>query len=143
YKNSGGKLSRGDWRRENVNIFIQSVYETIKHDKPNVKLGISPFGIWRPGYPQSIAGSDPYEELYADSRLWLEKGWVDYMAPQLYWKVNQYAQSFPVLLGWWGRQNLKGRHLWPGMSVDRGGGETNIDEVINQIMITRGMQSES
>ncbi len=143
YKNSGGKLSRGDWRRENVNIFIQSVYKTIKHDKPNVKLGISPFGIWRPGYPQSIAGSDPYEELYADSRLWLEKGWVDYMAPQLYWKVNQYAQSFPVLLGWWGRQNLKGRHLWPGMSVDRGGGETNIDEVINQIMITRGMQSES
>lgn len=142
YKDSGGQLSRGDWRRENVNHFIQSVYTTIKRDKPNVKLGISPFGIWRPGYPQSIAGSDPYEELYADSRLWLEQGWVDYMAPQLYWKVNQYAQSFPVLMGWWGRQNPKNRHLWPGMSVDLGGGDTNIDEVINQIMITRGMQPD-
>lgn len=140
YKKNGGELSRGDWRRDNVNTFVHQVYETIKAEKPNVKFGISPFGIWRPGYPKSIVGSDPYEELYADSKLWFQEGWVDYLMPQLYWKINQIPQSFPVLLSWWQEQNKRNRHLWPGIRIDWGGGDVNIDEVINQIMITRGME---
>ncbi|MFD1094540.1 glycoside hydrolase family 10 protein [Salegentibacter chungangensis] len=143
YKQSGGELSRGDWRRDAVNKFIKRLYAEIKAEKSYVKFGLSPFGIWRPGYPQSVSGYDQYEKLYADARLWLNEGWIDYFTPQLYWKINQYGQSFPELLGWWESENTKDRHLWPGISVGQGGDEKNIDETINQIMITRGMLPES
>ncbi len=143
YQQSGGKLSRSDWRRESVNKFIERVYKEIKAEKKYVKFGLSPFGIWRPGYPESIEGYDQYEKLYADAKLWLNKGWIDYFTPQLYWKVNDYPHSFPVLLGWWQSENTKNRHLWPGMSVGLGGDEKNVDEVINQIMITRGITPKS
>ncbi|MDT0642723.1 family 10 glycosylhydrolase [Zunongwangia sp. F363] len=143
YLKQGGKLSRADWRREHVNSFIENLYKKIKTEKPQVKFGLSPFGIWRPGYPESIAGYDQYNELYADARLWLNKGWVDYYSPQLYWKINQLPQSFPVLLGWWSKENTKNRHLWPGINVGLSTEDNNPDETINQIMITRGMLPES
>jgi uncharacterized lipoprotein YddW (UPF0748 family) len=143
YQSAGGKLSRGDWRREQVNRFIERVYTSIKAEKKHVKFGLSPFGVWRPGYPSSIQGLDQYDQLYADARLWLNSGWVDYFTPQLYWPVNQIPQSFPVLLGWWQQENTHQRHLWPGMNVGRGGDEKNADELVNQIMITRGMLPQS
>lgn len=139
YQAYGGSLSRSDWRRNSVNTFIKRVYSSIKKEKPYVKFGLSPFGIWRPGNPSSIQGFDQYEELYADARLWLNKGWVDYFTPQLYWPINQVPQSFPVLLGWWKEQNFSNRHLWPGISIGRLQGERQKDEVVNNIMITRGM----
>jgi len=143
YQRSGGQLSRGDWRRESVNKFIERVYREIKAEKKHVKFGLSPFGIWRPGYPESIQGLDQYNSLYADAKLWLNKGWIDYFTPQLYWPISKIEQSFPVLLGWWQSENHLGRHLWPGMSVARGGDEANLTEVTNQIMITRGMVPQS
>lgn len=139
YREGGGTLSRGDWRRSQVNQFIERVYREIKATKKHVKFGLSPFGIWRPGYPGGIAGMDQYDKLYADAKLWLNNGWIDYFTPQLYWPIAQLPQSFPVLLGWWQQENTQGRHLWPGMNVGRGGDEANRVEVINQIMITRGI----
>lgn len=138
YKNEGGKLSRGDWRRDNVNKFVKRIYEGIKKEKPYVKFGLSPFGIWRPNNPQSIKGFDQYDKLYADAKLWLNEGWIDYWTPQLYWTINDVDQSFPVLLGWWKSENSKKRHLWPGLNIASGS-----DETINQIMITRGMFPEN
>ena len=143
YQQSGGKLSRGDWRRESVNVFIERLYKEIKAVKPYVKFGLSPFGIWRPGYPESIGGFDQYNQLYADARLWLNKGWIDYFTPQLYWPINRMAQSYPVLLGWWHGENLKKRHLWPGISVGRDSSAKNVNEILSQIMIDRGMIPES
>jgi uncharacterized lipoprotein YddW (UPF0748 family) len=143
YQKSGGKLSRGDWRREAVNTLIERLYKNIKAEKPWVKFGLSPFGIWRPGYPESISGFDQYDQLYADAKLWLNKGWVDYFTPQLYWPINRISQSFPVLLGWWSGENKKHRHLWPGISIGRDTSIRNINEVDGQIMITRGMLPES
>jgi uncharacterized lipoprotein YddW (UPF0748 family) len=143
YQKSGGKLSRGDWRRDAVNQLIHRMYKNIKAEKPWVKFGLSPFGIWRPGYPESIGGFDQYDQLYADARLWLNKGWVDYFTPQIYWPVNRYAQSFPVLLGWWAGENKRNRHLWPGISVGRDSSDKSLDETINQIMIDRGMIPQS
>jgi uncharacterized lipoprotein YddW (UPF0748 family) len=143
YRHNGGKLSRGDWRRDAVNKLIERLYKNIKAEKPWVKFGLSPFGIWRPGYPESIEGFDQYNQLYADARLWLNKGWVDYFSPQLYWPIKRYPQSFPVLLGWWAGENKKGRHLWPGISLGRDTSDKNIDETINQIMIDRGMLPQS
>ena len=138
YINNGGRLHRNDWRRDAVNKFIKRLYQGIKKEKRYVKFGLSPFGIWRPGYPASIAGLDQYDVLYADARLWLNKGWIDYWTPQLYWPVNQIPQSFPVLLEWWNQENNKRRHFWPGLNISRGA-----DECLNQIMITRGILPES
>ena len=112
-----GFSNRDDWRRANVNQFVHSVYQSIKALKPWVKFGISPFGIWRPMNPLQIRGLDAYAKLYADSRLWLANGWLDYFAPQLYWAVEPPEQSFPALLNWWTQQNPKGRHLWPGLNA--------------------------
>lgn len=143
YVAGGGKLSKGDWRRNSVNTFIERLYKEIKKEKPYVKFGLSPFGIWRPGNPESIEGFDQYDQLYADARLWLREGWIDYFAPQLYWPVNRIKQSFPVLLGWWADQNFKQRHLWPGISIGRDTSALTVNETLNQIMITRGMQPQS
>lgn len=116
---AASKLSRDDWRRENVNVFIERVYKSIKSTKPWVKFGVSPFGIWRPGTPAQIKGFDAYDKLYADSRKWLANGWVDYFAPQLYWAIDAKEQSFPVLLNWWNTQNPKQRHIWPGIDTTK------------------------
>ncbi|MDX9728778.1 MAG: DUF1343 domain-containing protein [Bacteroidales bacterium] len=140
YQAAGGKLSRSDWRRDAVNVFIERLYKGIKAEKPWVKFGLSPFGIWQPYNPPAIGGGfNQHETLYADAKLWLNKGWIDYYSPQLYWPVNQIAQSFPVLLGWWKDQNLKGRHLWPGISIGLSPASRAADETVNQIMVTRGL----
>jgi len=133
YKASGGKLSRADWRRDNVNKFIERLYKSVKAEKPWVKVGISPFGIWRPGYPEGVTGLDQYEELYADARLWLQKGWVDYFTPQLYWKISSSGQPYKDLLKWWVEQNKKGRHIWPGNFTSK----WSASEIVNQVKATR------
>lgn len=145
YQQSGGKLHRDDWRRENINTLVQRLYQEIKQEKPWVKFGISPFGVWRPGYPAQISNSggfDPYQEIYADSRQWLVKGWIDYFAPQLYWKIEKSQQSYPVLLNWWLKQNPLGRHIWPGNFTSRVGDRTSAawpaNEILYQIKTTRG-----
>ncbi len=143
YKSGGGKLEKGDWRRESVNKFIKRVYEGIKKEKAYVKFGLSPFGIWRPGYPESIEGFDQHNVLYADARLWLNEGWIDYFTPQLYWPITRIGQSYPVLLGWWASENHKQRHLWPGISVGRDTAIASVNETLNQIMISRGMTPQS
>lgn len=142
YQQSGGALSRDDWRRENVNTFIRRLYAGIKAEKPWVKFGVSPFGIWRPGFPGQIRGFDAYEQLYADARKWLVNGWLDYFSPQLYWKIETTGQSYPVLLNWWAEQNPMGRHLWPGNYTSRVGFAGSPvwppEEILYQIKVTRG-----
>ena len=134
YLATGGKLAREDWRRDNVNTFVRQLYQSIKREKAFVKFGISPFGIWRPGYPEQIKGLDAYAQLYADSRKWLMQGWLDYCAPQLYWAIDARERSYPVLLRWWAEQNVKGRHLWPGNAI---GSPGNSDEILQQVRLTR------
>ena len=133
---SSRQTSCADWRRENVNTFVRRVYQSIKAVKPWVKFGISPPGIWRPGFPPQIKGKDTYSQLYADSREWLANGWLDYFAPQLYWPIESREQSFPALLNWWEQQNLKGRGLWPGLAVYKAG-EWEPEEIPNQIRLLR------
>jgi uncharacterized lipoprotein YddW (UPF0748 family) len=143
YQANGGKLSRGDWRRDAVNSFIENLYTQIKKEKKHVKFGLSPFGIWRPGYPEGICCFDQYEILYADAKLWLNKGWIDYFSPQLYWPINRMSVSFPVLLGWWRDENTMGRHLWPGISVGTDTSAKNVNEILSQVMISRGILPQS
>jgi uncharacterized lipoprotein YddW (UPF0748 family) len=141
YQRSGGTLDRADWRRRNVDLLVESLYREIKELKPWVKFGVSPFGIWRPGFPESVRGLDAYETLYADSRRWLVEGWLDYFTPQLYWDISAPQQSYPTLLDWWAEQNHRGRHLWPGNGTykvtDAGSVRWRASEVVQQIGLTR------
>ncbi len=138
YRKRGGRLERGDWRRANVDRFVQRLHRELKSLKPGLKFGISPFGIWRPGVPDSIkAGLDAYGTLAADSRKWLQEGWVDYLAPQLYWNIDPPDQSFATLLKWWTAQSARGRPIWPGIAVDRVGKSRPASEIARQIELTR------
>jgi len=105
-------------RRAFVDEFVQRLYGSVKARKPWVRVGISPFGIWKPGVPEGIeAGIDSCEDLAGDSRKWLRNGWVDYLAPQLYWRISPEKQSFPKLLAWWRDQGK--RPVWPGIATSR------------------------
>ncbi len=104
-------------RRGYVDSFVKSMYSAVKREKPWVRVGISPFGIWRPGVPAgTTANIDAYRHLAADSRKWLANGWCDYLSPQLYWRINS-EQSFTRLLTWWRQQGQ--RPVWPGIATSR------------------------
>jgi len=139
YVSSGGTLSRADWRRDNVNKFVERIYKEIHAEKNNVRFGISPFGIWKPGYPAGVVGSSQFDELYADAKLWLNKGWVDYFSPQLYWPIDSKGQSFEALLSWWQSENTMNRHLWPGLNTVEVKVSDRPTEIKNQIAISRNI----
>lgn len=139
YLKSGGKLARDDWRRDAMNQFIRRLYSEIKKSKPHVKFGISPFGIWKPGHPESVAGFSQYDKLYADAKLWLNEGWCDYYTPQLYWSITAKKQSFPALLAWWSNENTKNRHLAPGLFTSRIGDKNrpySPEQIESQVFLT-------
>ncbi|WP_373060985.1 family 10 glycosylhydrolase [Gemmatimonas sp.] len=141
YVREGGTLVRADWRRRNVDLLVQALDEGVHKAKPWVRFGISPFGIWRPGYPTQVRGLDAYEKLYADARKWLREGWVDYFTPQLYWPTTKREQAYPALLDWWIGENVMGRHMWPGNFTSRAGGvgsgAFSVGELVEQIRVTR------
>lgn len=141
YARYGGSLSRDDWRRANIDRFVERMYRDVHAIAPTIKVGISPFGIWRPGNPPGVSGLDAYATLYADSRKWLQRGWVDYLAPQLYWSIAAPQQSFTSLLDWWISQSSAGRHVWPGLAAYRVNDGTSsafsMQEIPNQITAAR------
>ncbi|MCX7220520.1 MAG: family 10 glycosylhydrolase [Burkholderiales bacterium] len=149
YQQQGGKLARADWRRQNVNQLVQAVQQSIRQEKSWVKFGISPFGIGKPSrLPAGIKGFSQYDQLYADVELWLERGWVDYLVPQLYWPMAQTAQSFTVLRDYWHAQNPQGRHIWPGLFTNNLAHKDkswSAEEILQQIEASRapGLHTQS
>lgn len=109
-----GFTNKSDWRRNNVEIFMTQINDTVKAIKPWVKFGISPFGIYRNGVPSGITGTDSYQSLYTDPLKWAENGDVDYLMPQLYWKFGG-GQDFTKLANWWAIEiTNRSRHLYVG-----------------------------
>ncbi|MEM6344477.1 MAG: family 10 glycosylhydrolase [Bacteroidota bacterium] len=107
-----------DWRRYNVNTFIQRLSDSIRYVNPEVQFGISPFGVWRniaddPEGSDTRAGQTSYDDLYADIRLWLRNGWIDYVAPQAYWSIGYPPAAFDVIVEWWSA-NCYGKRLYIG-----------------------------
>lgn len=146
FKKYGGEFKdMNEWRRNNINDLIQEVGKTIKETKPWVKFGVSPLAIWRnkkqdPTGSETNSGQTSYDNLFCDTKLWLEKGWVDYMAPQLYWSTsNQYA-NYHHLIDWWTTCSTE-KHLYIGHALykmdkkQRHSYETA--ELVNQIKIAR------
>ena len=119
----GKGMARDDWRRHNVDLLIEELNTRIKKLKPWVRFGISPFGIWR-NKTSDPRGSDTnglqnYDALYADVLLWEEKGWIDYLLPQLYWELDHKAASSRILADWWNENSGHNRHLYIGQDVER------------------------
>lgn len=141
YVLDGGGLTRDDWRRRHVNDFVQALYQMVKAIKPHVRVGISPFGIGRPDRrPPGIAGFSQYDRLFADVEHWLASGWLDYLAPQLYWPLAQREQAFEVLLAYWQQQNPLGRAVWPGLFTSRlltAAPAWSAQEIVDQIAAVR------
>ena len=119
YGKARGWSDRDAWRRANIDDFVATLYREVKRIRPTVLVGVSPFGIWRSGTPRGVTGLDAYGEIYADSRRWLAEGWVDYLAPQLYWRLDGAEDRFRALDAWWRAHNPQGRHLWPGLYTSR------------------------
>lgn len=101
YLNLGGKKSKEDWRRENINKFVKNISNWIRTHYPSKVLGISPFGIWKKSLLYNIKGMESYNDIYADSLLWINEGWIDYLVPQLYWSLDRPEQNYVKLVSWW------------------------------------------
>ncbi len=96
----------GDWRRENTNLLVQGMDQALHGADPDIVFGISPTAIWanktmHPEGSENTTGFSSYFNIYADSKKWVESGWVDYIAPQLYWPAGDAEHDFTSLLSWW------------------------------------------
>jgi len=137
---------KDDWRRNNVNLLIEQMNKTIKKEKSWVRFGVSPFGIYRnkkntpDGSGSNTNGLQAYSDLYADVKLWVEKGWIDYNVPQIYWEIGHQAADYETLARWWSRNNY-GAHLYVGQSLARTMNASDLhDSSRNQL--TRKMELE-
>ncbi len=117
-----GYANKGDWRRDNVNILIKEIHETVRACKPWVKFGVSPFGIYRNQKSDpngsKTNGLQNYDDLYADVLMWVNNGWVDYNIPQIYWEIGHKAADYDTLIRWWAK-HAANRPLFIGQDVLR------------------------
>ncbi|KAG4076869.1 hypothetical protein HA402_006579 [Bradysia odoriphaga] len=144
YRASGGTMAKDDWRRNNVNTLVRRLNTEIHAIKPWVKFSVSPFGIYRPGHPDGmpppIAGFDQFSQIFCDPKLWMQQGWVDMIQPQLYWRIDPPAQSYPLLLNWWvaASQNPLVRPVMAGNYLTRVDTDAwPLDEIRRQVEISR------
>lgn len=147
YRLSGTGLNKEDWRRSNCDSIIKQIHDTILSVKPYIKFGISPFGVWRNSSKDTEgsntkAGQTCYDDLYANILLWLKKGWIDYVVPQLYWPMGHHLCDYNVLLKWWNEHSF-GRQLYIGMELYHDGYSSasphnaNNNEIPNEIKALR------
>jgi uncharacterized lipoprotein YddW (UPF0748 family) len=141
-------LLKEDWRRSNCDTIIKQIAITIQQTKPGTQFGISPFGVWRnkskdPKGSNTKAGVTNYDELYADVLLWLEKGWIDYITPQLYWEHGHALADYDELVNWWDK-NTYNRNLYIGHGIYRAGSNPawkERNEIPHQIKQLRSLKN--
>lgn len=146
YEKYGKGLSLEEWRRANTNSFVKNLSSKIKRIKPNIRYGISPFGVWRNKTTDETgsdtkAGIENYDDLYADTRKWIKNGWIDYIAPQIYWDFNLKVARYDILVDWWSKE-VEGTDvdLYIGQALYKIGTTKawkNPYEIINQINYNR------
>ncbi len=136
-------LSRPDWRRENINDFIRTLSDSINAVKSQIKFGVGPSGVWRNKVNDptgsNTRGLSSYDQQYADVVKWLREGWIDYVAPQIYWVIGYKAADYAELVDWWSR-NTFGKHLYIGHATHRintTNGWRNPSEIPDQIRLNR------
>ncbi|MDK2840865.1 MAG: hypothetical protein PWQ17_370 [Anaerophaga sp.] len=138
---------KDDWRRENVDMIIKQLHDTIEAVRPAVAFGISPFGVWRnqsddPRGSATRAGQTNYDDLYANILKWQEEGWIDYITPQIYWHIGKEVADYAVIAEWWSK-NALGCRLYVGQGFYRISRDSNDREwrssrqIIKQIKLNR------
>lgn len=142
-----GFTDKSDWRRNNINLLMQEVQDTIKSVKPYAKFGVSPFGIWQSGTPTGTSGLSARTTLYADALAWVEDESVDYLVPQLYWSFGC-CQNFDLLADWWNEQTGENVQFYAGIGLYKSDNSTfsgslySADEVPNQVRYTRDINAD-
>lgn len=140
-----GFTNQNDWRRDNINLLIQRTYDSIKIIKPWTKFGVSPFGIWRNQSSDATGsatnGLQSYSDVFADSKKWIEQGWVDYLTPQIYWSIGFTVANYSVLVPWW-NSNANNRHIYAGhaaykVNADADANWNNPSQINNQVRLNR------
>lgn len=135
-----------DWRRSNIDALVKQVHDSIKSIKPWVQFGISPFGVWKNNSTDAKgsntkAGQTTYDDLYADPLLWMEKGWIDYLAPQVYWSMELPVASHKTLVNWWSENSAKTNiYIGNGAYKIRNNSDTawnDLKELPNQLKLAR------
>ncbi len=133
-----GFTNKADWRRDNVNLLIKMVHDSLNAVKPWIKFGISPFGIWKNKSSDSNGsatyGLESYSAIYADSREWLKQGWLDYINPQIYWNIGYNAARYEVLVPWW-VSNSFNRHVYVGEAAYRIPDWSSLSEMPNHLRL--------
>ena len=145
YQKYGSKFaSVGDWRRDNVNKLVEKLHTSIKKENKNVEFGISPFGVWRNASTDPSRGSatkagvQNYDDLYADILLWMNKGWIDYVAPQIYWNQGHKSAEYNTLVKWWSKYAGQTQtDLYIGQAAYKVNDWQNAKELINQVNFNR------
>jgi uncharacterized lipoprotein YddW (UPF0748 family) len=141
-----GFTNKADWRRNNIDLFVEMLHDSMQTVKPWVKFGISPFGIWKSGVPNGISGMDAYSVIYGDGLAWLEEQTIDYITPQLYWPFSRFGtgQDYGKLATWWAEQAVANeRHMYPGHGLYRSSNSTysgtlfSADEIPRQVRFNR------
>jgi hypothetical protein len=146
YRKSGSSLNKDDWRRSNTDSIIEALNKVIKQEKRLCRFGISPFSVWRNSDKDPVRGSDTrsgqtnYDDLYADILLWLKKGWIDYVTPQIYFAIGNPQVDYAKMLDWWSRNSF-GRHVYIGHGIYKVGGKEagweDPNQIPNQIKLLR------
>lgn len=145
YRKYGDKFpNKSEWRRNNINNLVEKLYKNIKREKANVVFGISPFGVWRNIATDSRRGSNTnagiqnYDDLYADVLYWMENGWLDYVAPQIYWNQGFKEAEYNTLVDWWVKYSKEtNTKLYIGQAVYKVKEWENSEELVNQINYNR------
>ncbi len=154
YENYGfGFSAIEDWRRSNTDALIEQVSLKIKSIAPHVKFGISPFGVWRNSFQDPVNGSETragqtcYDDLYADILKWLEREWIDYVAPQVYWNIGYPPADYEILTKWWNDHTFD-RHLYIGQAAYKIGKDKEKEwndrrESPKQLQLSRSLENIS
>ena len=125
YRQYGNGMSKDDWRRSNTDSIIFMLSKAIKKANTKCQFGISPFGVWRnidkdPDGSNTKAGQTNYDDLYANIVLWLKNGWIDYVAPQIYWEFEQKNAPYKAVLDWWSTHTY-GKNCYIGLGIYKAG----------------------
>ena len=137
---SRGFTDIADWRRDNINLLIEAIHDTLQIIDPRIKFGVSPFGIWKNGVPDGIIGTSAYDAIYCDALTWIQGQWVDYIAPQLYWPFGG-GQDYGLLMPWWaGQVDDHTRHLYVGHGAYKIV-DWSEDEIPDQVSLNRETNS--
>jgi uncharacterized lipoprotein YddW (UPF0748 family) len=147
-----GFTNKADWRRNNIDLLVKQIHDALEEVNPRLKFGISPCGVWRNKGTDSEGSKTygalaSYDDLFADSRRWIKEGWVDYIAPQVYFSSGFGRVPYRNLVDWW-TDNSYGRHIYVGMGAYRVGYKekdtnwANPKEIPNQIRYLRGNETD-